>query len=355
MSYRCDGRYREAAALGDVMSSRKKTLVDAILGEQLERVPVASVTQTGIVELMEITGAEWPAAHSDPALMADLSYSAYSLIGFESVRVPFCVTVLAEALGCDVEMGTISKQPAVVSHPYATLPDTFELPVSLSGVGRIPVVLEAVRKLRELTKGDVAVVAGFEGPVTLAADLVGTERFMIWTLKHPERVERVLEHTTAACQDYAALLGAAGADVICVADPVASPELLSPTMFQSMLQPYITDLGDSIDTPSVLHICGNVNRILGSMAQCGFDALSIEEKVRDIEEAQWVTGDRARLIGNISCAFTLLDGTPDKVREEALYCLRSGIDVLAPGCGLAPATPIANCRALIKARDELYE
>lgn len=330
-------------------------LVDAILGESPERVPVASVTQTGIVELMDITGAEWPAAHSDPAQMAELSYGAYSLIGFESVRVPFCVTVLAEALGCDVQMGTRNKQPAVISHPFASLPSSLELPVSLSDIGRIPVVLDAVRKLRLRTGGAVAVVAGFEGPVTLAADLVGTERFMIWTLKQPEHVARVLEYTTAACQDYAALLAAAGADVICVADPVASPELLSPKMFQSMLQPHLSDLGDAIDVPSVLHICGNVKRILGGMSQCGFDALSIEEKIRDIEEAKRVTGDRARLIGNISCAFTLLDGTPDKVREEALYCLRSGIDVLAPGCGLAPATPIANCRALIKARDELYE
>jgi [methyl-Co(III) methanol-specific corrinoid protein]:coenzyme M methyltransferase len=37
---------------------------------------------------------------------------------------------------------------------------------------------------------------------------------------------------------------------------------------------------------------------------------------------------------------------------EAKACLEDGIDILAPGCGLAPHTPLENIKALFRARDE---
>jgi len=40
------------------------------------------------------------------------------------------------------------------------------------------------------------------------------------------------------------------------------------------------------------------------------------------------------------------------VKAEAKQCLLDGVDVLAPGCGIAPRTPLANIRALVEVRDE---
>ncbi|MDD2439361.1 MAG: uroporphyrinogen decarboxylase family protein, partial [Methanosarcinaceae archaeon] len=34
--------------------------------------------------------------------------------------------------------------------------------------------------------------------------------------------------------------------------------------------------------------------------------------------------------------------------------LEEGIEVLAPGCGIAPMTPLKNVKALVEARDEYY-
>jgi [methyl-Co(III) methanol-specific corrinoid protein]:coenzyme M methyltransferase len=98
----------------------------------------------------------------------------------------------------------------------------------------------------------------------------------------------------------------------------------------------------------VLHICGGVQKIIKDMAETGFDALSIEEKV-DVAAAKKVIGPRPTLVGNVSAARTLLSGTPEQVKEECKRAIAAGIDVLAPGCGIAPRSPLENIRAFVGA------
>ena len=332
----------------------KENLFNALEGKGIVRTPVASFTQTGIVDLMESSKAAWPMAHEDPKLMARLSMAAHELIGFEAVRVPYCVTVLAQALGCGLNMGQMDKQPSVVSHPLSDLESEMHYPDDLLYRGRVPVVLESVRIIKEEMEGEVPIIAGFEGPCTLASDLIGAERFLISFIKKPEYVSSVIDAATLVCMEYADALIKAGADIICVADPVASPELISPKMFDRYIMGDLKRLAEGIKGRSVLHICGNVYKILDSMSRCGYDALSIEEKIDDLGKAKELIGGRTRLIGNVACATTLFNGTPGIVRKEATIALKHGIDILAPGCGLAPKTPLENARAIVEARNEFY-
>jgi len=85
----------------------------------------------------------------------------------------------------------------------------------------------------------------------------------------------------------------------------------------------------------VCRICGGVQKIIKDMAETGFDALSIEEKV-DVAAAKKAIGSRPMLVGNVSAARTLLLGTPKQVKEECKKVLAASIDILAPGCGIAP-------------------
>jgi [methyl-Co(III) methanol-specific corrinoid protein]:coenzyme M methyltransferase len=95
----------------------KERFQKAVTGKPSDIVPVCSVTQTGIVELMEITGAYWPQANYDAKKMAALAMAGYEIAGFENVRCPFCTTVLAETLGCTVAEGTIDIQPYITDFP----------------------------------------------------------------------------------------------------------------------------------------------------------------------------------------------------------------------------------------------
>lgn len=338
--------------MGDM--TLKERLLNALEGKEVDKVPVCSVTQTGIVELMDEVGAPWPEAHSDSEKMAKLAIANYELSGLEAVRVPYCLTVLAEAMGCEVNMGTKNRQPSVTAHPYPKDLEGMEMPENLLDKGRIQAVLGSIKIIREKVGPDVPIIGGMEGPVTLASDLASVKSFMKWSLKKPEMLEQVLDFATEATISYANSMVLAGADVIAIADPVASPDLMSPDSFKNMLQSRLQRFSSNVNSVTVLHVCGNVNPILDYMANCGFEGLSVEEKIGSVKKAKEILGDRVRLVGNISSPFVLLPGPIDKIKEEAKKAISEGVDVLAPGCGIAPMTPVSHIKAMVEARNEYY-
>ncbi|MDA0525481.1 methylcobamide:CoM methyltransferase MtaA [Methanococcoides alaskense] len=332
----------------------KERLVNALKGKPVDKVPVVSVTQTGIVELMDATGASWPEAHSDPEKMAALALAGHDLTRLEAVRYPYCVTVLAEAMGCKVNMGTKDIQPSVISHPFAEGPENLQVPKNLVEKARIPAVLRATDLLKEKVGENVPIIAGMEGPATLFSHLAGVDNYLTWFIQKPDYITQFLSIATDACIEYANTLLEYGADVICVSDGVGGPDLLNPEMFESFLKPEYQRFCRNVKGIKIMHMCGNANPILKSLAECGFEGISVEEKVKDLKAAKEIIGNKSSLIGNVSTSVTMLNGTYDQVKEEAKKCLTDGVDVLAPGCGIAPRTPFENVKALVRARDEYY-
>jgi [methyl-Co(III) methanol-specific corrinoid protein]:coenzyme M methyltransferase len=332
----------------------KERLLKALKGEEVDKVPVCTVTQSAIVELMDQTGAAWPEAHSDAQKMADLAVASYEVCGLEGVRAPYCLTVLAEAMGCEINMGTKNRQPSVTGHPYPKGVEDLAMPEDLLSIGRIPAVMEAMKIIREKVGDDVPIIAGMEGPVTLASDLASVKKFMKWSIKKPEDFQTILDFACDACIEYANAMLAAGADVISVPDPVASPDLMAPDVFDKILKPVLQRFADGVNGPMILHVCGDVTAIIEMMADCHFESISIEEKVKDLKGAKAKVGDKCTICGNVSSPFVLLAGDEAAVKAAAKQALDDGIDVLAPGCGIAPDTPVANLKAMVEARDEYY-
>lgn len=332
----------------------KERFLKALKCEEVDKVPVLSVTQTGIVELMDKTGAAWPEAHSDAQKMADLAIASHTECGLEGVRAPYCLTVLAEAMGCEVNMGTKTRQPSVTAHPYNDVAN-LKMPDNLLENGRIPAALEAIKIIKEKISDDVPVIAGMEGPITLASDLCGVKKFMKWSIKDKDSYNTILDFATDACIEYANALADAGADVISVPDPVCSPDLMSPDSFKNELKQYLQKFSAGVKIPMILHICGDVTVIIPDMADCGFVSISIEEKVKDLAGAKAKVDGKVSICGNVSSPFVLLNGTTEQVKEASKTALEAGVDVLAPGCGIAPDTKVENLKAMVEARDEYYK
>ncbi|HPR41336.1 MAG TPA: uroporphyrinogen decarboxylase family protein [Candidatus Methanofastidiosa archaeon] len=80
--------------------SPKERYIRTLEGKETDRVSCSCPLQTGTVSLMEKTGSYWPDAHKNANKMADLAYGAWEHAGIGSVRVPFCLTVEAEAQQC---------------------------------------------------------------------------------------------------------------------------------------------------------------------------------------------------------------------------------------------------------------
>jgi [methyl-Co(III) methanol-specific corrinoid protein]:coenzyme M methyltransferase len=301
---------------------------------------------------MEKTNTSWPEAHTDPEQMATLASSLYELVGLECARLPFCLTVEAEALGCDVSLGNNERVPEVEISPFEYA-DDIEAPNDFIKRGRIPTVLNAIDILKEKYE-DLPIIVGITGPFTLTGHLLGIENLVRYMKTDIEEVEIAVENCVDVSMDYVEAIQDHGADIICVNEPTASPELIDPNQFKSLIKPNLEDLADYIEIPKVLHICGSTQPIIRDMATCGFNGISVEEAVnipqaeKDIEDVDCV------ILGNISTSNTLLSGSTEDVKNDVKNVLGEGIDLIAPSCGIAPNSPLDNIKAMIEARNEYF-
>jgi [methyl-Co(III) methanol-specific corrinoid protein]:coenzyme M methyltransferase len=335
--------------------TQRERFISSLKKESVDKVPVCAVTQTGIVDLMELSGAEWPEANYDPEKMATLAIAAHELAGLEAVRIPFCTSVIAETLGCIFDKGSFDTQPYQLDFPCKTKDDikNIVVPEDFIERPRIRTVLQAARKVRERIGDETPIIAGVIGPAATAFYLSGANNYLMWCIKDENSFKSLVQIGTEACLKYANALYDHGVDAVVIIDSEAGPDILPPALFESMILPEYHSITSQLTGLKILHICGDTSEILDNMANSGFDGLSIEEKV-DIRYAKQIIGERSAIIGNISPSSTLLGKSPDSIKKEAKQCIEDGIDILAPGCGLAPHTSIENLKAFVAARDEYY-
>jgi [methyl-Co(III) methanol-specific corrinoid protein]:coenzyme M methyltransferase len=302
---------------------------------------------------MEISAASRPEADSNPEKMAKLASSLHTVAKLEVIRIPFDVTVVGEALGCQIDIGTKARTPSIITHPFEKDPAEFDVPVDLLEKGRIHVVMEAISLLKNDKGLSVPIVAGIEGPADLSSYLCEIKPFLKLTVKKPEIARKIVEKCVDACITCANAYFLSGADAVVLADATSSPEMIGPAAFREIIKPELVRFNENIQGHSILHICGEIDSIVPDILECGFSAISVEENVKDLEYVvNSAHSNNIAVIGNISTAHTLYIKTPNDVRKEAFECLDTDIDILAPGCGLAPETPLRNLIAMVEARNE---
>ncbi len=326
----------------------KERFLAALSREKLDRPAVGCVTQSVTVDQMDAVGVHWPEAHSDANMMAALGAAGAKVFGFENARIPFCLTVEAEALGAVVDLGKVDRTPMVKKHPFESDSEpTFDK--DFINKGRAKTVIEATKLLKKQVGDELAIVVGTTGPVTIAGHMVSTENLLLMMITEPETVHKFIKVAAEMEKMYIQALVEAGADVIAMSDPSASTDMMSAEMFDEFAKPYIKTCWEGAgNAKKILHICGNTTILLDHMIDTGADGLSIEEKVDPAEAVKIVNG-RAALVGNMGVVRPLLQGTPEECREHALKIKEAGFNVVAPGCGLAARVPKANIEAMVKA------
>jgi [methyl-Co(III) methanol-specific corrinoid protein]:coenzyme M methyltransferase len=139
----------------------------------------------------------------------------------------------------------------------------------------------------------------------------------------------------------------AGADIISIEDMTASPELIAPKTYRDYEMEYQRKQCDAISVPKILHICGNVDPIIAWMGQTGAEILSLEPKA-SAKLAREKCGRDAILMGGVDTATTLFMKDPETVKEGCEESIADGIQILAPGCAVAPGTPTENLLAMVE-------
>ncbi|HSV42665.1 MAG TPA: MtaA/CmuA family methyltransferase [Methanomassiliicoccales archaeon] len=325
----------------------KQRVIAALEMKPLDRPPVVCFTQAVTVDVMEAAKVFWPDAHTDAKKMAELSAAIPKVTGMECVRLPYCLTVEAEIMGCQVDLGKLDRTPMVKKHGYEADSEV-RIPADVVHSGRAKTVVEAIKLLKKMVGKEYPIVVGTTGPLTIAGHLVGTENLLLWMITDPEPVKKFIKISAELERKYIKALADAGADVIVMSDPSASTDMLSAEMFDEFAKPAIKEaFADAGKAKTVLHICGDTTILLDHMIATGADGLSIEEKVSPEKAVELVAG-RAALVGNIGVVRPLLRGTPEDCEKEARRVKKAGFNLVAPGCGLAARVPLANIQAMVK-------
>ncbi len=126
-------------------------------------------------------------------VLAKALQNAQKLYGYDGVVNIFDPTLEGEACGCHITWGEKDGLPSVVSHPLAGGIPCEEIDASgIEKRGRLPIVLEATKRLSITTGKTVALVGVITGPLTLAAQLKGCD--IITELEaNPEETGKVLD------------------------------------------------------------------------------------------------------------------------------------------------------------------
>lgn len=345
----------------------KDLVLAAGRGEALPRTPVTPYMGNFAATLV---GTPIDQYCTNAQTMAESQLAAQRLVGQDAVVAQSDGYYMAEAFGLrtrrrqnDTPIPTAPLVDDLAAVDRLTVPNPWH-------EGRMPVYLEAIRLLRQNAGARLAVRACGTGAFSLAGHLIGPDnlvaRLALLSVEPSDRDEAALRRLMEICTETTARFAAcavdAGADIVMSGDSLASLDMISPTLYREWVWPYEREFFARIDqrvrragAASLLHICGNTLPIVSDMGATGADILEIDWKVPIAEAAKTVRQTRPdhppAIMGNLDPSAILLQASESEVSAAAARAVSEGGTgfLLGSGCEVAPATPLANMRAIVNA------
>ena len=320
-------------------------------GKEVDRIMCCLDTGETLAPLINTTLKEY--YHSSEK-MCQLEEYIYETFHSDGAGVSCTLRGMAEAMGAKVKYSDYNV--AQIEKPALTLDEVDHAKlVDIDKDGRLPIILEGVRLVKEKLGDKVPVSATVTGPFTIAAMSVGTEQLLIGTRKKPEKVKQLMEVIVENNNRYIKRLLDIGVG-IGFADPVSSTSLISVKQYKEFSLPYFQKNVDYIKKHGGgcgLHICGTSRKLWESLNETGIGCFGLDN-VEDIEEAKEILGPHMSIQGNVPPVEVMRLGTPYDVLRSAKECIRKGFDApngytLTSGCQMPVGTPEENMQALMDA------
>ncbi len=338
-----------------VTATARDRVLSMLKGEKVTPVPcfsgVGNVTTKGLEKL----GYRFADVHNDAKMMAESAMTSYELYGYECVVVPFDLCLEAEALGCVMNPYADTDELLYPTIKEKSKQTTEELRAvatpELAGKGRLPLVLEAVKIIREKLGDQVAIGSYVLGPFTLGGQIGELEPLLKSSFKKPGEMLEYLD----ALADVILIIGNElmrnGVDYITVREMGATTDVLSPRVFKKVIAPGLRKVASGLASPKILHICGSVMPIIKDMADLGFNAISIDSKT-PMKDAREAVGPGTVILGNINPFAALNEGSADECYNVVAQCVKDGVNAIHPGCDIWPTAKPENMEAMIRAAKE---
>jgi uroporphyrinogen-III decarboxylase len=226
-------------------------------GEMPEEIPLSFV---------RAVGKNFYDAHTDRDTMAAIARQKMTLHKDCLCKVPFCVTVEAEALGANVTILDDKIGPRFSGYKFSRLEQLQQVGGIDLASGRISEVLHGIEILKNA--GQI-VVLNVEGPFTILGMLIDQMNIYKGLNKQGALIRQTLQVIEDSIVEYIIAGIGKGARVISYADPSGGLEIVGPRMYAqlsgnntcSILRRIANHLNGVI-----VHLCG---RTSGSLVRAG--------------------------------------------------------------------------------------
>ncbi len=242
--------------------------------------------------------------------------------------------------------------------PLLKAPEDFEkLPrkVEIKGKGWTDYLTGITKSLRQRVGEDIPVIANVPSPFRIACMLRGTHNLYMDLYERPDFVKELLEYLIQPTLDYASLQAEVGGDILYTACPVASRTMISRSHFEEFVHPVHIRLFDywknKLGRKTLFHVCGDWSDRFDLIVGEGPDIIHVDKI--DLAWLKKEFGAKACINGNVGTTTTLMLGSPEDVKKEAIECIKKagagGGFMLGADCAVPPDTPIENMKALKEA------
>jgi len=326
-------------------------ILDILSRKKIDSQPAFSGLIHITAEGLEREGLSLHEAHHDAGKMAKAAASTFKLTGMPSAALPLDLCAPAEALGITLNFYEDREyqfpQPAKALFASTKYLNTaYFQNADFVNKGRIPLICDAIRLLKEDVGNDVVISGTLPGPYTLLLYLVEAGGLFAEMKREPSAVLDALFHLSSFLAQIGNAYKNAGADFITIHDMGGSPGFIGPAKYEQFVYPAEKHLIKLLPKPNVLSVCGNASKSLGLLTQTGASAISVDQTV-DLAAARLGLEDTL-LFGNIDPVQTLWQGDEAQVHEAVSNAKEAGVDAIWPGCDIVPQTPIQNIAAMLK-------
>lgn len=326
--------------------NKREDILDLLSGKKIDSQPSFSGLIHVTAEGLKSEDLVFHETHKDAQKMAKAAASTFKLSGLPSAVLPLDMYVEAEALGAEINFRENAEFefPQVRKAGFNSVKEITTQSIDIFNVGRIKLVCDAIKLLKEDVGNQVVISGLIPGPYTLLLLVVDVKKMFVEMKKEPQAVTDALFYLSSFLAEIGKAYRNAGADFITIHDMGGSPAFIGPVKYEQFVLPAEKLLIEKLPKPRVLSVCGNVTNSLHLLAQTGADAISLDQTV-DVAAARLALKD-VLLFGNLDPVETLYRGDDDQVHESVIRAKEAGVDAVWPGCDLVIQTPIQNVKSM---------
>jgi uroporphyrinogen decarboxylase len=338
------------------MNGRER-IIAVVEGRIPDRIPVFPNIHFGTAHFGGMTLKEFA---TDAKKNAACLLKAYKEFKYDAIKVGSDVAVEGEAVGSIVQYP--EDNVPMMKEPFLkeARVDALRVPDPHRD-GRMPMFIESTSIISQEVGNEAFISSLVQGPLNCASQIRGTENLFLDFYDHPDFVNELLSFSVQIAIEYGKALINAGADCIIIGEALCSPSVISPSFYQEFVlekdKELIKALRELGAKNVILHVCGNIRKILKYIAETGTNIIDLDWQmdVSEVLETKEIKDAGITVCGNLNPAGVLLADNPEEVILEVKKLIEEnkekGRFILSAGCNMSTDSVPNNLRAMVEAAD----